>query len=61
MTSKRRIPNCWTLDDRREFCAIGKRRKAEHVLAYATISIGAQLFRVYAQSDSNKEVASKQD
>ena len=47
--SKRRIPEHWTEDERRKFCAIGKRRKAEHALAYATISIGAQLFRIYAQ------------
>lgn len=61
VSSKRRIPVHWTPSDRRTFCVIGKRRKSEHVLAYATLSIGAQLFRTYAQIVSLTEEASKQE
>lgn len=61
MSPKRKIPEHWTAEDRRGFCLIGKRRKSEHVLAFAMLSIGAQLFRVYAHEVcQNKKFAKTQ-
>ena len=39
----RTIP-MWTNEEKRLFLVIAKRRKEEHVSAYACVSIGAQLF-----------------
>ena len=39
-----KIPTEWTEADRRAYAKIGKRRKEEHVAAYAVVSIGSQLF-----------------
>ena len=43
--SKRRVPD-WTEEERRLFLVIARRRKEEHVSAYAVVGIGAQLFSV---------------
>jgi hypothetical protein len=41
---ERTVPGQWTDVDRRRFLTIARRRKEEHVSAYAVVSIGAQLF-----------------
>jgi hypothetical protein len=41
---ERAVPVKWTDVDRRRFLTIARRRKEEHVSAYAVVSIGAQLF-----------------
>jgi hypothetical protein len=42
--SARAVPAGWTDADRRLFLNIAKRRKEEHVSAYAVVGIGAQLY-----------------
>ena len=44
MYAKRKIPDSWNDQDRRNYIAVGMRRKNEHVLAYALIGVGGQLY-----------------
>ena len=49
------VPRHWTDVDRKLYISIGKRKKSEHVLAYAAVSIGAQLFHHITTLENDKQ------
>jgi hypothetical protein len=51
------VPEKWTNSDRRLYLRIAKRKKSEHVLGYACIAVGAQLFCALTahRSKNNKD------
>lgn len=44
MVNHTKVPTSWTNRDRVSYVKIGKKRKEEHVAAYAVIAMGGQLF-----------------